>query len=79
MSHLFLLPITYEGTEREYPALLVSFSYTYKFLVQVAEHELVFETDDEGQFRVIGSDQAKSIDPALLQCIIDALQYLIQK
>lgn len=79
MSGRFDLPVTYKGEERSYDAQLVSFGYTYKFLVDIDGHNLTFETDDEGSFRVLGGQGDTGIDRELLQSVIDSLRYLTSK
>lgn len=73
----FDLPVTYKGEEREYKARAVTYGYTYRFYILVDDTELVFEKDDEQQFRVLQEHPAATPpDPALLSAIIDSLQQL---
>lgn len=78
MEHYFELPVNYNGEERNFKGRLVTFGYLYKFNIAVDGQELVFEKDDEQQYRVLKAEEKgnKSIDPGLLQVIIEVLSNL---
>jgi hypothetical protein len=73
MEHFFKLPVLFEGAELNYNTRLVTFGYTYKFYVMIEGRELVFEKDDEGNYRVVSEDPRLNIDPRLLQSVITSL------
>ena len=75
MEHYFELPVAYKGEEHSFKGRLATFGYVYKFYIIVDGRELVFEKDDEGQYRELteADDKAKPVDAGLLQAIIDAL------
>jgi hypothetical protein len=76
MEHYFELPLNYGGEERILKGRLATFAYMYKFYIVVDGKELVFERDDEHNFRVISSQdhQGNGVDEGLLACIIEALE-----
>lgn len=76
-KHSFQLPVVYNGAELTFQTILQS-GYTFRFLVSIYEHELVFEQDDEGSYRVInyGPDSADAIEPTLLQAVIRSLEII---
>lgn len=78
MEHYFELPVSYKGEELTFKGRLVTFAYEYKFYVNVAGQELIFEKDDEQNFRAITMpDHAGiTIDPALVEKIIEVLRSL---
>lgn len=78
MEHYFELPVTYHGEERNFKGRLVTFGYVYKLYIIVDGRELVFEKDDEQQYRVLAeeADKNKPVDPHLMRAIIEALSNL---
>lgn len=75
MEHYFNLPVNYNGAERVFKGRLATFGYVYKFYIVVDGRELVFEKDDEQQYRVLAEESVedKFIDPGILKAIIDIL------
>ena len=77
MDEPFLIPVNYKGIEWEFEATLQIFGYTHRFNVLVEGTEVIFERDEEGQYRAILSQEAlaaqgkgsRSIDPGLLEHI----------
>ncbi|WP_176954374.1 hypothetical protein [Niabella drilacis] len=80
MEHFFELPVRYKGATLILRGRLVTFAYSYKFYVMVNGRELIFERDDEQQFRVLqeASEDASEIDRELIQQIIITLNDLQQ-
>ena len=77
MEHYFELPVKYQEEERNLKARLVTFGYVYKFYVIVDGKELVFEKDEEQNYRVLSEQVSKDntpIDEEMLQAIIKSLQ-----
>jgi len=76
MEHFFELPVSYKDTELTLKGRLVTFAYSYKFFIIAEGKELVFERDDDQQFRVLSGapGQGPELDPALLQAIIEVLE-----
>lgn len=78
MEHYFELPVVYQGKEQSFKGRLATFGYVYKFYIIVAGQELVFEKDEEGQYRVFASDEKKgrNIDPGLIRAVTATLDEL---
>lgn len=77
MEHFFELPVRYKDEELNLKARLVTFGYIYKFHVIVYGKELVFEKDEEQNYRVLS--ELNSVDnmiigEALLHAIIKSLK-----
>ncbi len=72
----FELPVVYKGQEMEFGTRLVISGYAYQFIIIVNDRELVFEKDDEGNYRVINytPDAAVHVDTTLLEAIIGSLK-----
>ena len=72
------IPVTYKDREYDFPIEVVPQAYGMKFLVDVNEVLVVFETDDEGNLRAIIPDinNLKEKPPAseLLQAIGQVLE-----
>jgi hypothetical protein len=73
----FTLPIFYKNEHRDYPATLQVFGYTHKIVVRVGEQDILFEPDEEKNYRAVlpvtpeGRPQA---DIELLQAIAATLE-----
>lgn len=80
MEHYFELPVTVNGEKQSFKGRLATFGYVYKFYIIVDGQELVFEKDDEQQYRVLSEEgtRARAIDPDLIQLIINALDKLFK-
>lgn len=80
MEHYFELPVTYKNENLLLRGRLVTFAYDYKFYVNVQGQELIFERDDEGNFRVIApqSDTQKPVERDLVEKITISLLQVIQ-
>lgn len=72
----FELPVEYEGGELLLPAKLVRRGYGYKIHVEVDSHEIIFEPDEERNWRAVmdNSPVAKNISLGIIQAIIEALE-----
>ena len=75
-----ILPITYKGEELEFPLQIVPMGFTYKFIVTVGDAKLIYEKDDEGEYRAMLADPnvftGKMPDRELLIAINEVLQSL---
>jgi len=74
MNEPFLLEVTYQSKPLEFPAAFQRWGYTYRIVVSINEVNFVFEPDEEGNYRVVGS--ADNIDVGLLRVIAEKLQQL---
>lgn len=73
MNEPFVLEVTYQNRSLEFPAAFQRYGYTYRIAVSIADVPYVFEPDEEGQYRVLGSGAA---DANLLGVIAEKLQQL---
>lgn len=53
MDHPFQLPVTYKGVDLEFETRLQLWTYGRRFYVTVDGAEILFEQDEEGNFRAI--------------------------
>ena len=80
METSFELPVHYKGQDIELPMRLVSFGYTYRFVVQAGEAEIVIEKDEQGELRaLIDPEQVhvRQVDAALIEAIMNSIQQII--
>ena len=75
MEHYFNLPVSVNGENQSFKGRLVTFGYVYKYYIIVDGQELVFEKDEEQQYRVLSGEDTKGkpINPGIIQAIITAL------
>ncbi len=79
MNEPFELPVTYKDKELLFPARLLILGYTHKFQAQVNGVELLFEPDEERNYRaVVAPEQMESnkIDGELLKGIAATLEHI---
>ncbi|PAW92274.1 hypothetical protein CKK33_01710 [Mucilaginibacter sp. MD40] len=73
MNEPFVLEVTYQNKPLEFPAAFQRYGYTYRIAVSIDDHNYIFEPDEEGTYRVLGSGDA---DPGLLKAVADKLKRL---
>jgi hypothetical protein len=77
MEESFDLPVIYNGEEVEFKMKFVMSGFVSRFHILVHDVELVFERDDEQNFRVINYTEAHAeIDPELFKAIIHSLEQI---
>lgn len=80
MPEHFELPVTYNGKELLFPAELIPMGYTHKIKVTVNETELLFEPDEERNYRATlphsDRDAINKLDNQLLRTICQTLDEL---
>jgi hypothetical protein len=71
----FELPVSYKGKEILLPARLRAFAYSYKIEVVIDGETIIFEADEERNWRVLTEQEAghKKPDPELLKAVIHSL------
>ena len=78
----FELPVFYKGNYRMFKASLLVTGYTHKFSVEVDEQIIVFEPDEQREYRaVIPYDEIanqKNVDVELLKSIAAAIVQLVK-
>jgi hypothetical protein len=78
MNEDFVIPVDYKGEELEFRAQLLNYGYSYKIQVDINGLEVLFEPDEERNFRVILDpeklDGQNKIDTELLKVIAGVLE-----
>lgn len=80
METSFELPVCYKGQDIELPMRLVTFGYTYRFVVQAGDTEIIIERDEQGELRALTNPeqlQAHKTDPELVAAIVRSIQQVI--
>jgi len=71
----FELPVDYRGQVITLSGKLVQMGYTYKFFLEVEGQTIIFEPDEERNFRVVSeSPGMKAISVEMFQAIIASLE-----
>lgn len=80
MPESFTLTVPYKGQELNLDAILNVYGYTYKISVDVLGAEMIFEPDEERNFRAILADpNIKSLpDKKLIEDIVLQLKDIFQ-
>jgi hypothetical protein len=77
MDDVLEIPVTYKGEELIVMAKVILAGYGYKFQIEVDGQEVLFEPDEERNFRAMLNyddlDKGVSIDKHLLKAIADVL------
>lgn len=77
MNETITLPVEYKGGTIELPLTIVPLGYTYQLHVELTGKKLIFEKDDDGEYRVIdASGSASKEDRELVQAVLQTLQAL---
>jgi hypothetical protein len=78
MEEQFELPVEYKGEQLMLNASLIVTGYTHKFCVDVYGQNIVFEPDEERNYRAVipydDINNHKNIDKELLQVIGEAIE-----
>jgi len=75
MNEPFLLEVIYQNEPLEFPAAFQRYGYTYRIVVLINETNFVFEPDEEGYYRAIGTP-SDTVDTGLLRNIAEKLRLL---
>jgi len=80
MEDPFDLPVQYKDQTLIFKAWLITTGYTHKFKVLVNEQELLFEPDEERNYRILAdADSVKNPPPNdLLQAIVKTMEDLVK-
>jgi hypothetical protein len=70
----FDLPVKYKGGELMLPSRLVQMGYTFKIYVQIEGVEVIFEPDEEKNFRAIVESSVKALNPELVKAAAQGLE-----
>jgi len=77
MAEAFTLVVDYKGKEYQFESELRVFGYTHKIAINLEGAEILFEPDEEGNYRAVIPDYEGSktkIDIGLIQAIIKELE-----
>ena len=78
MDDYFEIPVMYKGEERSFTSRLLMTGYSHKFEVQVDEQLILFEPDEDQNYRaIIDQSQLEKIsqmDVNLLQAIAEVIE-----
>jgi hypothetical protein len=78
MDESFEIPVVYQGQELSFPASLRMKGYVQQFLVDVGGIEVVFECDEEENYRALLEEaqleKNQKLDVRLLEAIAQVLE-----
>ena len=77
MTEKFVLTTRYKNQDRDFDAELRLFGYTHKIAIVIDEIEILFEPDEERNYRAVlpdGTGREKIPDIELLQAIAKELE-----
>jgi hypothetical protein len=70
----FTLPVFYKNEHRDFPATLQVFGYTHKISVRVGEQDILFEPDEEKNYRAVLPPGQSTADIELVEVIAATLE-----
>ena len=82
MDEPFEIIVSYRGEELAFTAVLLKYGYTHKIQVFVNDQEILFEPDEERNYRAIlnltdGKEPGKT-DIGLLQAIAETIESIVK-
>jgi len=81
MENTFQLPVYYRGKEEEFASQLLQFGYIHKIQVDVNGIAVMFEPDEERNYRAYvdpSSEEFDKLDPVLLKAIAEAIERIVK-
>ena len=76
------IPVTYKGEDLLFQGELLLMGYTYKIQVEVEQQLIMFEPDEERNYRAILTEEQlqknKKLDVGLLQAIAQVLESVVK-
>lgn len=82
MDEEFELPVEYKGNQYLFKSTLLVFGFTYKFRVDVNGQVILFEPDEERNYRAVTDHtdihKNKDIDVALLKKTVEAIEEIVK-
>ena len=82
MEEQFELPVKYKGRQYLFKAALLVFGFTHKFQVDITGQTVIFEPDEERNYRAIvnysDANNRKEIDVELLRKITEAIEEIVK-
>jgi hypothetical protein len=81
MDDYFIIPVSYQGKEMEFEARVLLQGYIYRIEVIVEDMPVLFEPDEERNYRALISieqldGKGKNLNKGILQAIAGVLQSL---
>jgi len=78
----FELPVSYNNKELNFPVRLLSYGYSYKLEVEIAGKKILFEPDEERNWRALVAyedlETNKKVSVELLQAIALSIEKIMQ-
>jgi hypothetical protein len=78
MSEPFTLDILYKGVQHEVTCTLRVSAYTYQFICQTGNSQIILEKDDQGNLRAIEADpfsgNVHKTEPGLVRALMDEME-----
>ena len=80
MEEAFVIPVVYKGEQLELETTLQQWRYGYAFHVKVGETIVIFEQDEEGNYRarIPPEEKGKVPDKELVQVIGEAIAEILK-
>jgi len=82
MDHFFDLPVIYDAAQHNFSAEYIPSAYSYRIAVDVFGNIVLFEPDEEGNFRAVLSPddllEGKMIDREWLEAIANQLMQIFK-
>jgi hypothetical protein len=82
MNDPFEIPVSFKGEDLLFPALLLNYGYSYKIEVEVNGTPILFEPDEDRQWRALippGTKESNSqVNPGLLEAIVASIEKILQ-
>jgi hypothetical protein len=82
MNDPFEIPVSYKGQDLLFPALLLSYGYSYKIEVEVHGTKIFFEPDEDRQWRALvpygATENTCQPDQGLLEAIVKSIEKNLQ-
>jgi hypothetical protein len=83
MNEFLEIPVYYKGEHVCFSARVLSYSYSYKIVVDVFDQQLMYEADEEGMYRAVVEPEvfqkAQKLDIGLLEAIALVLGAQVNK
>ena len=78
MENSFTLPFEFNDKKYEAEAVFIRMGFIHQFHVQLSEHRLIIEFDEERSYRIINAEGAKDInvDAEMLKALVDKVSLL---
>jgi len=82
MDEPFEILVTYQNKQLSFTAILLRYGYTYRISVLVKDQEVLFEPDEERNYRAVinlhdGTERG-NVDVGLLQAIAETIESIVK-